>query len=70
MAKGSLRGPYGLPLGALRGPLLLKWPSDPQAINSLPIKTLDMKFGVFNFKNVHFIPFSLFGSPRGALRPP
>ena len=70
MKKQEFYGPrvisrtYGLPLGAPKGPLALIWPSDPQAINSLPIKTLDMKFVVFNSKNVDFMPFSLFGSPR------
>ena len=64
MAQGSFQGSYGLPLGTPKGPLALIWPSDPQAINSLPIKTLDMKFVVFNSKNVDFMPFSLFGSPR------
>ena len=64
MAQGSFWGPFGLPLGAPRGSLAFIWHSDPQAINSLPIKTLDMKFGVLNAKNVDFMPFSLFGSPR------
>ena len=43
--------------GAPRGLLTLTWPSDPPAINSWPIKTLDMKFEVFSSKNVDYMPF-------------
>ena len=71
MAYGSFQGSYGLPLGAPRGPLAFIWSRDPQAINSLPIKTLDMKFGVFNSKMWILCLFhtsvALGISPRGPL---